>query len=193
HVVYTDHSIPRKRSEKNHISASPHDPALVSFEKGQATPRDLGLAYAKLAVRDRRHGYFTRAFELLKQVAEEKTGDAEFLLQLGYLYDRAGNEGKAMPLYERAIRLDPSKLEAAINLGAILTAQGRHSEAVRLWEDALTRNPGLDPARINLALAHLRLGNRVSAEQALRKALEYQPDFPMARKLWSDLLRYVGN
>lgn len=187
HVVYTDHSIPRKLPEKNQINRNTLELVLVPFGGVPPSARDLGLAYSKLAARDQ--VYFTRALELLKQAAEEEAEDPELLLQLGYFYDRAGNEGKAMPLYERAIQLDRTKLEAAINLGAILTARGRHSDAVRLWEDVLVRNTGLDTARINLALAHLRSGNRDAAERSLLKALEYQPDFPLARKLWSELQR----
>lgn len=193
HVVYTDHSIPRIARARSDADRNQQNQALVAFGGATSSPRDLGLAYAKLAIRDSKQTYFAGAFDLLKQAAGEKSGDAELLLHLGYVYDQAGNEDKAMPLYKGAIQLDPTKLEAAINLGSILTVRGRHSDAIQVWEDALTRNPGLDPARINLALAHLRLGDRTSAERALRKALEYQPDLPVAQKLLSDVLRLAGN
>jgi hypothetical protein len=189
HVVYTDHSIPRKQSDIIQLAENGQGLALAPFGGGRPALRDLGVAYAKLAVRHRHPDYFTRAFELLKQAAEEETDDPELLLQLGYLHDRTGNEDKAMPLYERAIRLDPTKLDAAVNLGAILTGRGRHSDAVRLWEDALARSPGLETARINLALTHLRSGDRRAAERTLLKSLNYQPDFPLARKLLSDVQR----
>jgi len=189
HVVYTDHSIPGRQPGNSPLGENLQDLKVTSFWAGPTDARDLGLAYAKLAVRDGRSADFTRAFDMLTQVATGGIDDAELLLHLGYLYDRAGNDGKALPLYERALRLDPSKLEAAINLGAIFSAGGRQSEAVRLWEDALTRNIGLDTARINLALAHMRSGDRRAAERSILKALEYQPDFPLARKLWSELQR----
>ena len=72
-------------------------------------------------------------------------------------------------------------------MGTLYARQGKLAEAVKLWEDVLTRNPGYEIARINLAVAHLENGNFATARKTLQKALEYDPDLPMVRKLLADL------
>ncbi|MGH9839711.1 MAG: tetratricopeptide repeat protein [Blastocatellia bacterium] len=189
HVVYTDHAIPRLARKQTNRAADAAKHSLVPFGHAAASPRDLGLAYVKAAIRLRHQPYFDRAFALLKSVESEIRQDAEALMQLGYLYDRAGDEEKAVSLYRQAIALDPAKIEAAVNLGAILAERGRTEEAIRLWEDALSRNPGFETASLNLANTHLR-GNRLdAAESALLKAMAYSPDLPLAHRLLAELRR----
>ena len=104
-------------------------------------------------------------------------------MQLAFLYDRRGDEAKAMELYRHAASLDPSLLTATVNLGGKLALLGRYQEASKLWEDALARNAGLEAARINSAIAHRRLGNEAAARNQLLKVLEFSPGSQAARKL----------
>ncbi len=189
HVVYTDHSIPKLMRKQTNRAVDAAKYTLVPFGNAAATPRDLGLAYVKAAIRLRHQPHFDRAFALLKGVENEIGHDAEALMQLGYLYDRAGDEDRATGLYRRAIALDPAKIEAAVNLGAILAARGSTAEAIRLWEDALSRNPGFETASLNLAGAHLRNNRLDAAESVLLKAMVYSPDLPHAHKLLTELRR----
>ena len=135
---------------------------------------------------EKNEDYYARAFELLKQAEAGKSRDPQVMLQLGYLYDHAGEEDKAMTFYERARSADPSLVEASINLGTDLAIRGRLKEAMSLWEDVLKRNPSLETARINLALAYLRDGNQAAAEATLRQALEYEPDSQTVWKLLAE-------
>jgi Tetratricopeptide repeat/Cytochrome c554 and c-prime len=186
HSVMTDHSIPRLPGEKSPV----HDLAkrfLLPFGGGSAEVRDLGLAYAKIAVQEQSASDSARAFELLKEAEKDNPDDAQVLVGLAYLYDRMGDENKAIALYKRAVQRDPAEIEAAVNLGSHLAKRSRFQEAILLWEDALSRNAGLETAKLNLALAYLRVGNAAAARSALLKALEYDPDLPLARKLLSDL------
>ena len=104
-------------------------------------------------------------------------------MQLAFLYDRRGDQAKAMELYRRAASLDPSLLTATVNLGGKLALQGRYQEAAKLWEDALARNAGLEAARINSAIAHRRMGNEAAARTQLLKVLQFSPGSEAARKL----------
>ncbi len=185
HAVYTDHSIPRSANAKKLIGGA-EERELVPFWGEPARPRELGLAYLRIANRQNSAAGFARAFELLKRAEAGGTADAKLLTHLAYLYDRAGDEERAVLLYERALRTEPAEVEAAVNLGAILMQRGRTRDAIRLCEDALSRNPGLEAARMNLALAQLRTGGAEAGRAALLKALEYSPDLPVARKLLSE-------
>lgn len=78
-------------------------------------------------------------------------------------------------------------MTAAVNLGGYLMKRGRAAEAITLWESALRRNPGLMEARLNLAVARFRAGNREAAGAELKKALDWEPDHPTARRLLGEI------
>jgi tetratricopeptide (TPR) repeat protein len=175
HVVVTDHSIPRVLRAPERPAGARH---LESFWNISA-----GLAYAELAIRVNEDSYFTRAFELLTKAAAQGRLDPKLLSQLAWLYDRLGDEDRAIAYYERALELDAAQPAAAITLGALYAKRANLEAAIRLWKDALERNPGLEQARMNLAVAQMKSGNLTAARATLEKALEFSPDLTLARKL----------
>ncbi len=99
------------------------------------------------------------------------------LLYLAELYRNGGQEEKAIPLYRRAIDLDPSQATASVGLGGILMERAQYAEAIRLWQDALAKNAGLELVRINMAMAQWRNGDMPAADRSLSKAIELNPGF----------------
>jgi tetratricopeptide (TPR) repeat protein len=187
HVVYTDHSIPRRPG----VRATPPraDAPLVLFSGGEPAPRDLALAYAILAQQEPRNtAYRTRAFELLRSIANP---DAEVMVALAE-YQRESDPPQAVSLYERAIAADPSQLTARVNLGAIRMERGEYAEAIRIWQDALSRNPGLVLVRANLALALMRTQSPAAARAVLEKAAEFNPLFGLPGQLLDQVRQATG-
>jgi tetratricopeptide (TPR) repeat protein len=173
HVVYTDHSIPRRPRRP---VAPNRNADLVPFGGGRATDRDLGLAYAIA-------GQPERALKLLEAAERSAPDDVEVLVYLAEIYRNRNLEARAAPLYERALRLDGTQLGALVGLGGVRLQQGRAAEAIALWRDALTRNPGLDLTRTNLAMAEWQTGDREAAMVTLEKGLELSPGFRAAADL----------
>jgi len=181
HVVYTDHSIPRRPRSP---AATPRENGdLVPFGEGGATARDLALAYAITAQREDGAGYRERVLPLLEKTARENPEDAEVLTYLAELYRNTSRPELAIPLYERAMRLDDAQVTAFVGLGAIRMERGEHAEAIRLWTDALGKNSGLQLVRLNLAIAQWRTGDTPSALSSLEKAVELNPAFTPASGL----------
>jgi Tetratricopeptide repeat/Cytochrome c554 and c-prime len=180
HMVYTDHSIPRR---PRNPSAAPVDSPLVPFGEKGATPRDLGLAYAMIAARDQNKAYGERAFELLKQAVVQNPNDPLTLSYLADLYKKHSDDHTAFQLWERLLRVDPLDSTAPVNLGAYQMERGNLPEAARLWQDALRKSPALLLVRLNLATALLRTGQPAEARATLEKALEFNPNFQAARDL----------
>jgi len=186
HVVLTDHSIPRRPHR-----GTPGDPAaeLQPFGGGQASQRDLALAYAMAAVGHKTGVDRTRALDLLGKVVKAAPGDVDVLLYLAEIYRNDGDNDRARPLYERAIALDPGQVTGSVGLGGILMERGDYRGAIHFWNDALSKNAGLELVRMNLALAQLKIGDRSAAEQNLRKAVDLNPAFAAARDLLNQLIR----
>jgi len=181
HAVYTDHSIPRRLRQP----ATTGDKTLVPFWNTPPDGRDLGLAYAAVANSD--PALEQRALELLERAAEHDPADLPVLAQLAQIYDRTGQEKKAMALDEKIVRSDPAQITASVNLGTYWVRRGRATEAMRLWQDSLVRNPGLTEVRMNLAVTQYQAGDRAAAIASLQKALEYDPDHALARKLLAEI------
>jgi hypothetical protein len=182
HIAFTDHSIPRTTGIRRQ-PVGKHE--LVSFWKIPVDERDLALAYAVVApvaseVR-------SRAFELLKEAATRAPRDVMVLSQLAQFHDKMGDEEAAMALCERILRIDSSHPAAAANLATFLIKRGRATEAISLWEKALVRNPAATGTRMNLAVTQYRSGNLNGAAETLKKALEFDPDHELARKLLTEI------
>jgi tetratricopeptide (TPR) repeat protein len=174
HVVYTDHSIPRRPRKESRAASA--DAELVRFGGGTASPRDLAIAYGIASDRE-------RALPLLEQAARTSPDDSEVLLYLAELYRNGGQDDKAIPLYRRAMRIDPTQVTASVGLGAILFQRGEYREAIPLWQDALAKNSGLVLVGTNLAMAQWRAGDPRAARETIRKIVDLSPGFQPARDL----------
>jgi len=186
HVVYTDHSIPRRPRKETVVAASAD---LVPFAQAAADPRDLALAYAIVASRTSKPADQNRAIALLEPVERHSPEDVEVLLYLAELYRNTSRPDAAIPLYRRAMQLDKTQVTASVGLGGILMERGDFAGAISLWQDALARNGGLPFVRVNLAMAQWRSGDPEGAESTLRKAIELSPAFPPALELMEQLHR----
>ncbi len=183
HVVYTDHSIPRRPAPRN--QKPPAGAPLAAFGSVPSSPRDLGVAYAIVALRENSALDRERAFSLLRKAPE----DAETLAYLADIYKSRSDDKEAERLYERLIEIDPTQAAAWSALGAYQMERGHNEEAIRLWREALRISPALVMVRYNMAVALMRTGHREEAEAMLVKALQFNPWFDAASRLLTELRR----
>lgn len=90
-----------------------------------------------------------------------------------------GRAGEAIPIAERAIRLDPISLAAQVNLGVILNMARRSNEAVIHFQRTLELDSGhvMAHAMLGLSYVYENLPDRAVSELALaRKADGRRPD-----------------
>jgi Tetratricopeptide repeat/Cytochrome c554 and c-prime len=186
HAAFTDHSIPRIRPGVPH-SGIPRDASLVTFGGTPASDRELGLAYADVAIKENNRLWGMKAFELLSKAAAEHPYDARVASQLAQLYDRMGNEQKACELYAQAVASDPAAIAPKVNLGTCLAKQGRLGESINVWADVVSRSPGMEAARLNLAVAQFQSGDSEAAKATLSEALKFNPASQKAREILSQI------
>ena len=181
HVVFTDHSIRRKPAGA--VAAPAAVSQLLPYPGYTASTRDLALAYAMVALRDRNPADRDRAIPLLQQAMEQGTADAPALVYLAEFYRDAQDDARALPIYQRAWQMDKTQYAAAAALGAYQMQRGNLTEAIALWREALAVNPAMTLVRVNLATALLRTGRPDEAKAMLEKALEFNPASREAREL----------
>jgi Tfp pilus assembly protein PilF len=182
HVVYTDHSIPRRVANRSPQTVATDVPLAV-FEETAASARDVGLAYAIVALREQNPVYSQRAFDLLREAIQQAPDDPQTLAYLADLYKSRKDDPTAAGLFQRLYTVDPTQSSAPANLGAYQMEQGHYAEAIRLFQEALRISPALVLVRLNLAVALLHENRTAEARAMLLKALAFNPSFAAARDL----------
>jgi Tfp pilus assembly protein PilF len=189
HTEVTDHRILRRPPISPQLlqdgNAQAARPRLVPFPDSQKTDedtRDLALAWESLV-----DGGMTAAApeteRLLRSALEKSPTDPALLSALGYSAQKKGDIDHARALYEKALGIDPTLIDAATNLGVIEANRGHLREAVRLLEDAFQRAPGQSRIGMNIAQILCDAGQPSSARDFVLRVLEFNPDFPEAKTL----------
>ena len=179
-AFFTDHSIPRRPGAVPESRSR----GLRAF-RGQAAPREAGIAWARIAHQSQIAEDYERALSLLREAYSAGARDPAMLTTLAFLEDRAGGEDRALPLYELVQQTDPSQTEALVNLGAIYAKRGRYTDAGRVWNEAVKRSPGLEAACVKLATLHLATERKTESRATAQSCLEFHPDSPALREILS--------
>jgi protein O-mannosyl-transferase len=114
----------------------------------------------------RNHDYRT-ADSIWRDAVAKRPSNVRALVNLATLTDDA----QAIPLYERALAIDPSSAEAHYNLGLRLAGQKNFAEALPHLQRAAELSPCSPAAHYNYGLALAQTGDFVDAEVALRHAV----------------------
>jgi hypothetical protein len=122
HVVFTDHAIPRRAASGSVAPSVTAD--LVPFGGGEASARDLGLAYVIVGLREQNSMYLDRGFRVLQNAVAQGARDAQTLLYLAQLYRDRNDDAHARPLYEEVWRMDGEQYAAGAALGATRCRRG---------------------------------------------------------------------
>ena len=159
-------------------------PRLVPFPslKNDDDVRDLALGWESL-VNSGMTAAAPEAERLLRSALEKSPRDPVLLSALGYFAQSKGDLDRARELYQRALAIDPTLIDAATNLGAIEASRGHSREALRLWQDAFQRAPGQSRIGMNIALLFCDSSQPDNARDYVLRVLEFNPDLPEAKTL----------
>jgi hypothetical protein len=191
HTEVTDHRISARPQIASNLLEDaqyrPSPPRLVPFPPSQSVdPRDLALAWQSLA-ESGVPGAQQQAQDSLLSASKQSPDDPALLSTLAYGAQKRGASSEARELYEKALKIDPTLIDAAVNLGVIQAQQGHLQDALRLWQDAFERAPDRSSIGMNIARADCAKGNFAAAKAAVARLLEFNPDFGPAKKMLREL------
>jgi hypothetical protein len=164
---------------------------MYLYEKYE--PKEFCLDSAKLylsAYKEKDHPeafiyyYYLRAdFQsIVNLLSREKpaltTGISNY--QAGRAFENLGAPAQALPYFQKAVQLLPYDLNYHIQLGTTFMELNRFEEANKEFDFVIKENPKLTPPWNNKGYIALRMGDGVSAEKYLRKALALDPDYGSA-------------
>lgn len=183
HEQVTDHWIKKRISNERVPLATSGD--LQPVGGMVADDRDLGLAYAQMAVRGNQQAG-ERALTLLERAEHTESGarhDHELHAQLGFLDQLSGKPAAAVEEYQMALEADPYCSLATGDLALLKAGQHQYAEASRLWKQVFDHDPSQLGAGMNLAIVECGLGERGDALATLNRLLEFSPDDEKAKTL----------
>ena len=137
----TGHPLEAEKILKNAMTLNP---------KG-AVRADLEYNLGEIAQRSRR---LPEAAAHYRQALSIVPSHRKALNNLGTLYLMNREPAKAIPLFERAVMLEPDNIRLRLNLAVGLAMSGRETEAGMITAEILRVNPAYEPAlRLQRALS----------------------------------------
>ena len=108
----------------------------------------------------------------LQDILVNNPDNAEVHFQLGNLYFRKGDRGRAIQQYKKALQLDPKYLPALNNLALATAANREYYKALTVFLDMLNYIPDDADTHYNIACMYSRLNRVDEAVEWLKKALD---------------------
>ena len=192
HTEVTDHRIQRRPATQPHLLQDPtvkSSPILVPFPYSKEADddiRDRALAWQSVAENGMPEAV-REAERLLPLAAKQSPDDPAILSGLAYIELTHGAIDHARELYQKALALDPTLVDAASNLGVIEAKTERLRSAVALWQGAFERAPGKSSVGMNLARTFCESGRIKEARTYVERVLRFNPDLSEAKKLLQHL------
>jgi tetratricopeptide (TPR) repeat protein len=123
----------------------------------------------------------------LEEKLSTNPDDTNTLIQLANLKFDSGFFDKAIPLYQRYLKIIPSNSDARIDMGVCYFNIGDYDTAILEMKKALEFEPGHQIGHLNLGVVNLTAGNVDEAKNWFQKAIELGPDTDVGKRA-KDLL-----
>lgn len=122
----------------------------------------------------------TRELEEKVHVIAERNADEWLALALEYEADKK-TRTEAMEAYDRALRADPTKVDALLNCGTLHYEDGNFEKAVEYFVRAISLQPDNALAHFNLGSVLEEVENLEAARKHLRQAVRLDLNYPDAQ------------
>jgi len=118
--------------------------------------------------------------------------DFQAMLHLGLALKNAGEAEAAIAHFQRAIRIDPDRIEPHVHLGVLLLTRRKPDAAAEQFETAVRIDPKSADARLKLGTALEELNRPEEAHRQYTAALAMDPEWPLAHYNLANLLVSQG-
>ena len=147
---------------------------LEKIKKGQQYYVEAKMLSAYLL---RQQKQYQRAIHLVEETIGEQGEDVRLLALLSSLFHDINENGKAVAVAEKIVKLEPDKDAHYFTLGVYLDGDQRREEALECMEKAIELNPRNANALNYLGYSLAEKGERLDeAESFIRRALEVEAD-----------------
>lgn len=124
----------------------------------------------------------TMGFDYLSNAARLQPQNPEVWYATALLYQKMGEDNKAIELYQKTIDLSPRFVYAYYNVGSILAARGNYGKAIDHFQLALNFAPDFARAYTRKGQCLELLGDMEQAAVHYERALQIDPNLELAKE-----------
>ena len=177
------------------------DDAVAAFQSAVGLDPEFALAYSALGVSYSTYvmkgmggiSYYDEAEAACKRALELDPKAVEPRVTLVYSYLGSGDKPKARELVEQLRREAPNDTSIRNVAGTLYRLDGRYEEALREFDRQLKINPtDIAPVSYNKARIRTYKGDYEAAIAEIEKGRSVEPDHPMMKAFWAQILFYEG-
>ncbi len=139
--------------------------------------KNLVLAKAQNAVLA--HDWATAA-RLYKELLQGNEKNVDYLMELGSIYVKAGEDEKAIPYYQQIITCYPHYIDAMNNLGAIFRRLKRYDESIAILKKAKSEGRDSGSVNYNLGFTYKEMKKYEEAIDSFELVIAENPDDVLA-------------
>jgi tetratricopeptide (TPR) repeat protein len=149
-------------------------PCVIPAQSASAARNDRDTAFSL-----EQQGNIPQAETAWRSIVKAHPSDAEAYAHLGFLAARQEHYKEAIPLYHKALALNPSMPGLRLNLGLAQFKAGELKEAIQTFTPLLKSEPASSPEAQRLTallgIAHYGVGEFAAAVPYLRTAASNEP------------------
>ena len=149
-------------------------PCAILAQSGSVPSSERERAFAL-----EQQGNISEAENAWRSIVKAHPGDAEAYAHLGFLEARQEHYKEAIPLYRKALAVDPAMPGLQLNLGLALFKAGELKEAIQVFTPLLKSQPASSPEAQRLTaligIAHYGIGEYAAAVPYLKTAAANEP------------------
>ena len=189
HVVMTDHMIQRRPpshdlladlAERHPTQAEEYHGEVVPYDPPALPRSGPDALYSALAQVSMQNNLRAGVVELDRLLAAQPSPEADWYIQLGNAWLNSGEALKAVPAYERALRLKPQSVRTLQALAQGLRASGDITRAGEVLRRAIQLAPSDAASWYELATLFSGSARLAEALEPLEKAIKLDSDLPGA-------------
>jgi lipoprotein NlpI len=150
-----------------------------------------GYGHEILAIYYRDRGMVNEELEEWKKGVSAVENE-RYVVNLGICYAKLGKYQEAIPMFKKAIQLNPSSANAYNNLGAALVRLGEYEEARKQYQMSIKLDPYYFKAYCNLGGLLAEMGDYPEALEALKSAIQINQDYFEAYKNLASTYQRMG-
>lgn len=197
-LLATDHNYPNAYNTWGiiQVKLENYDVAIKNFQRSISITPNYPLPISNLAVALTKTGKLDEAAIALQRADEVNDGSltpvelASNYSLIGINYIQQNKPDKAIPLFVKALILNPARADIRMNYGAALSMQGKYDEALKQLDESIKLDPNQAETYNALGLVFLGQNKKDEAIKQFEKALQLKPDLASAKK---NLERAKGN
>lgn len=161
------------------------DKAIILMESAVQEDPDSDFLKRDLAMMYFQNNLLDKSLEILKDITTGNPHDIEAWMMTGDIYQKQEQPEMAIPAYEKALTIDPSRQVIYHALGELYMDSNRLDDSMRIYRQLAEQHPESYVAHFYMGKIYVQQNDLSSAEAEFLKTIALEPDL---EESWVELI-----